>query len=576
MCAAYMTCAERGFNCGTAPDGCGNNLDCGTCPSGQLCGVATLNVCSVVCTPKSCLQQGLDCGQATDTCGTPLDCGTCTTGQTCGASTPNVCGVVCNPVSCASQGWDCGSPGDGCGHTLDCGTCPTGQVCGIATANVCSVVCTPKSCLQQGLDCGAATDTCGTPLNCGSCPTGDSCNNNVCMACGSTGTVIGTVYAPNGVDPLAGVTVYVPGAAVTAFAPGISCETCTQSLKGSPVTKTVTLANGTFSLPNVPAGTNVPLVIQKGHWRRQFVIPSVAGCTNTQLPTSGGSQIRMPRTSTVHAGGEGDIPLMAFVTGAVDALECLLRKIGIADTEFSDPSGTGRVRMYLGSGSPGAAYSTSTPSETTLWATPAAIDSYDMVYFACQGDDYEKTAAQQQIVVNYANAGGRVLATHYSYVWITNDTDNATWSTTASWVPGLPTGEGVFSTDPLVGTLNQSFPRGALLAQWLQAIGATTTLGQVQVGTLRNDFLGVLGASSSWLTVTDFTLGTVPLHYTFDTPVGAAPANQCGRVLYSDFHAEDATTTGSTFPAECTTTGMTAQEKMVEHMLFDLDDCLGP
>jgi hypothetical protein len=32
------TCAARNWNCGTAPDGCGGTLDCGTCTSGLTCG----------------------------------------------------------------------------------------------------------------------------------------------------------------------------------------------------------------------------------------------------------------------------------------------------------------------------------------------------------------------------------------------------------------------------------------------------------------------------------------------------------------------------------------------------------
>jgi len=38
---------------------------------------------------------------------------------------------------------------------------------------------------------------------------------------------------------------------------------------------------------------------------------------------------------------------MAMVTGDADSLECVLRKMGIADTEFTDPAGGGRVQFYL-------------------------------------------------------------------------------------------------------------------------------------------------------------------------------------------------------------------------------------
>ena len=179
--------------------------------------------------------------------------------------------------------------------------------------------------------------------------------------------------------------------------------------------------------------------------------------------------------------------------------------------------------------------------------------------------------------MSYANAGGRVFAAHYGYVWLYNI---APFSGTATWTTGL--NERGFATDPNTGFINTGFARGSLLAQWLETIGASSTLGQVQVGTLRGDVKSVVAPSLLWLTVNDSAAGNnVPLHYSFDTPVGDLPASQCGRVHYTDFHAEDADsspTSGMTFPAECTTATatMTPQEKMVEYMMFDLDDCVAP
>src|SRR5262249_13317778 len=51
---------------------------------------------------------------------------------------------------------------------------------------------------------------------------------------------------------------------------------------------------------------------------------------------------------------------------------------------------------------------------------------------------------------------------------------------------------------------------------------------------------------------------------------------QCGRVLFDDFHVEDAQTSGLTFPAECSTGPMTPQEKVLEFMIFDLGSCVTP
>ncbi len=588
-CAAYKgTCAAQHLNCGAATDGCGNILQCGTCTGNDSCGGSgTANVCGAPkCTPKTCASQMFNCGMASDGCNGTLTCGlSCPTGETCGATSANQCGMGgCTAKTCAGQGFTCGSQGDGCGNLLDCGTCPTGESCTNGTC-VSGTVCTPKTCASQGFNCGMATDGCNNILDCGVCTGGATCGASSPNVCGSavactglclkqttcTGTattsVSGKVFAPNGTDPLYNVLVYVPNSTVEPFVDGVAVPHCScgSDVSGSPLVSTATGVDGSFTLTNMPVGTDIPLVIQNGRWRRQFVIPSVAACVDTALPTApGATQIRMPQTHL-----EGDIPRMGFVTGALDALECVLRKIGIADTEFSDPTGTGRVRFYQGDGSPGATYSASTPGEDQLWGTQAEINAYDMVYFACQGSPYTQTTAAQNIVIDYANAGGRVFATHYSYVWLYNDSP---FSTTATWTPDDPA---LFTNDPENGTINQTFPKGLALAQWLEVLYPTSTLGTIQLNTLRNDFSAVVAPSSMWISITDSYYTNVPMHYTFDTPVGTPAASQCGRVLYSDFHVEDQEFfTQPTFPAECVTTGMTPQEKMLEFMIFDLGSCV--
>src|SRR6185295_18565530 len=118
----------------------------------------------------------------------------------------------------------------------------------------------------------------GTPNACGSSADAGPCTN-LCLqqvACGgaATTTVSGTVYAPNGIDPLYGALVYVPNAPVAPFPPGVACDQCGAQASGSPLVSTVTGPDGTFHLQNAPAGASIPLVLQLGRWRRQVVIPS--------------------------------------------------------------------------------------------------------------------------------------------------------------------------------------------------------------------------------------------------------------------------------------------------------------
>src|SRR5262249_10931864 len=68
----------------------------------------------------------------------------------------------------------------------------------------------------------------------------------------------------------------------------------------------------------------------------------------------------------------------------------------------------------------------------------------------------------------------------------------------------------------------------------------------------------------------------IPQHVTFNTPLGAPAANQCGRVVFSDFHVEDSSNSQYAFPTECSNGAMTPQEKLLEFMLFDLASCVQP
>jgi hypothetical protein len=67
-----------------------------------------------------------------------------------------------------------------------------------------------------------------------------------------------------------------------------------------------------------------------------------------------------------------------------------------------------------------------------------------------------------------------------------------------------------------------------------------------------------------------------PLHFTFNTPVSAPVTHQCGRVVYSEWHADAGTVShGTMFPDACDSV-MSAQEKILEFMLFDLSSCVQP
>jgi hypothetical protein len=603
-CKPVSCDSPGGRFCGTIGDGCGKMLDCGDCPGTMVCGGAgTPNLCGggASCTPITCDSPGgRFCGKIGDGCGKMLDCGACTgAGEVCGgAGTPSLCagGSGCTPLTCEVMGGRfCGMIGDGCGKMLDCGDCPGGGVCGGAgTANVCSggTGCTPIVCQQPtGKYCGQLGDGCGKTIDCGGCSGIDTCGGsgvasvcgnpagrctNLCLRqvinCpGSTSTVVtGTVVAPTppgsvfgNPDPIYNALVYVPNAPVEPFRPGVVCDACGgATASGAPLVHAITGPDGTFRLTNVPTGDNVPLVVQLGRWRRQVVIPRVEACQTLALPQE---LTRLPRNKS-----EGDIPLMALSTGRVDLLECVLRKMGIDQSEFTAPGGSGRVHLYQNPNRAGQRAPDGTSNaESSLTASAANLARYDMAIFACGGAAPDEAAPDQDELVAYANMGGKVFLTHYNYRWIFR---NEPWEATGDWGDE----DQDRPQNPLTATIDQTFPKGMAFARWLEIVGAQSAPGQIQIRDPRRDLTTVNPPTQRFIFSSS---PTSVQHFTFNTPVATPEASQCGRVLFSDFHVADAmlpTTNLPAFPSACSDSPLTPQEKVLEFMLFDLASCVQP
>ena len=163
------------------------------------------------------------------------------------------------------------------------------------------------------------------------------------LASAQTTTVSGTVFDPRttaGSLPLPNVLVYATTGTVAPLPSGVQC--LTTSTPTGVVSYTNTAVDGTFTLTGVPVNTTYTVVIQAGKWRRQFS-ETVAAVPLTGLA------LHMPADHT-----QGDIPLIAIATGSADALECVFRDMGIADTEFTDDNGTtnagGRIHRCQSTG----------------------------------------------------------------------------------------------------------------------------------------------------------------------------------------------------------------------------------
>ena len=124
----------------------------------------------------------------------------------------------------------------------------------------------------------------------------------------------------------------------------------------------------------------------------------------------------------------------------------------------------------------------------------------------------------------------------------------------------------------MVGKVDSSFPKGAAFAKWLELVGASVTSGELIIQQPRKDAEAAIAPAQRWISTTDPVASLQ--HYTFNTPVLAKPEAQCGRVVFSDFHVSAMERVGNTFPQSCKPGPLSAQEKALEFMLFDLSSCI--
>jgi hypothetical protein len=439
------------------------------------------------------------------------------------------------------------------------------------------------------------------------------------VAMGPT-TIKGVVNIPAGNLPIYNAKVYIPIGDALPSAPtsGASCDRCDIQ---DTIFATNTNEKGEFTLENVPSGSNIPLIVSVGKWRRTLTLPAINDCTTTTLLAE---QTRLPKKQS-----EGNIPKIALSTGGYDALECLFRstKLGLDDSEFTNPEGTGRVNLYSGgfagdvnlpgdsrgaimynAASGGATFPTSNP----WWNDATNLAKYDIVLLSCEGreDVAQKSTAAHQALHSYLNKGGRVFASHWANTWISNGVqlsdqpNEPPLSVVANFErdSNLMTYNNKDGNTTIATTIDRSFAKGQALANWLQANGATTTLGTMPVN-FTNVTLDKLNPTpamyptmlpQSWVTVVPPT-GSPPLanpasqYFSVDMPLAKPPAEKCGQMVFTDLHVSgarickqncptnfDQSLPTLAFPDGCKAGALSPQEKALIFMLFDLTNCLQP
>ncbi len=296
--------------------------------------------------------------------------------------------------------------------------------------------------------------------------------------------------------------------------------------------------------------------------------------------------------------------------------------MGVQDSEFTNP-GTwgagGHIQLYTAgqqtanalnpypqcpnpAGS-GAIIDGTTPAQASIFGMSGGqptINQYDLVIAACEGYE-ENEQANWAGLGAYTAAGGRVFTTDFAYDWMASTfknglpyggvpvATNPAYANVVTWKAGQNS-----AGSPDTGLIDTtSNPKGMAFQKWLEDVGVSTPgSGKVSLNPVFHNDNAVVAPTQRWL----YSAKSGPIHLTFNTPVGATSANQCGRVVYSDWHADQLSlpsghgwevcyvtsstppyySHGMTFPTECDNNPMTPQEAILEFMLFDLTACVQP
>jgi hypothetical protein len=486
---------------------------------------------------------------------------------------PPACSTSCDPTP--------GAPND----------CPAGFHC--TPDGFCDAECTPG-----GNECGdnATCTPDGLCMGMDSC-TGIGCNVVDCAKMGQPPTsVSGTVFAPNGTLPLYGVYVYVPDTDPGPFSDQVTCDKCSDGLPGDPVAYTQTDETGHFSLANIPVGDNIPVVVTTGRWRRQLVIPHVGQCADTPIAATD-TTLPKSRDDLSPLSTSVDMPRIAISTGSADALECLIRKLGIADKEIGTDGTDTRIHLWADQGAGGGEGVASFKNgggnfadSGQLWGTSAAnkLSNYDIVFLSCEGAQHAETKNQQSMnnLKAYADVGGRVFLSHWHNIWLEGDTqDNGGTSKPQVW-PGIATfddagGDLGNGTKDTIDEANN--PLGGPFATWMVNVMGSPTkdVVPIQDGTGRNTCVAVdTTKAEEWVRVDAANNPdgfTGPQMIQFTTPNEVQQADRCGKVAFSDMHVsgDSSSPTGGTYPDSCASSGLTPQEKALAFMFFEIASCVG-
>jgi hypothetical protein len=405
---------------------------------------------------------------------------------------------------------------------------------------------------------------------------GDGGRNTDC-ANGADTTIVGTLFAPNGADPVPNATVYVPAGDPQPYSDGIACDLCGTPAGG--LASTVTRFDGGFTIPNAPAGT-VKVVAELGRFRR-VVTMNVTACQPNIVPKDPNTfGIRLPGKDA-DLDPRDHVPRIAVATGDFDQIECVLDRMGISQIDLYDDRYGGTLPATTG-------------NFFDLLNDRTRLEKYNLVIVNCTNDGFEAkfTPTVLQNLEHYVRNGGRLYATDWAYDFINQVPEFAPY---LCYVPGGVGGVSPATSCP--GTpqtpgeahSNRSWNAAAqvhdqTLANWLGVFPNTIINNQVPVQfnfVVINHTGDATHPTTVWLDgdamdptlLPQYDKGVRPMTVTFDY-------QQCGRVHYSTYNTEPAAapTDNATYryPTCNNRTDFNPQERLLEYLIFETAQCVGP
>jgi len=132
---------------------------------------------------------------------------------------------------------------------------------------------------------------------------------------------------------------------------------------------------------------------------------------------------------------------------------------------------------------------------------------------------------------------------------------------------------------PTIGKIDTSFPKGKAMADWLVNVGASMTLGELNILLARDNINAVNPAmATQWITIdnANATPANTVEFLSYNAPLNMPDDKVCGRAVFNDLHVSATTTDkpGLPFPSSCQMGDLSDQEKALEFMLFDLSSCV--